>query len=292
MYPARFEYHAPGDLEEAVGLLRQLGPEAKLLAGGCSLIPLMKLRLAEPPHLVDLRKVPGLAHLAEEDGWLRLGALTTEAEIERSQLLARSYPILVDASSVIADPTVRNMGTVGGNLAHADPANDHPAVMVALGAELVARGPDGERTISIDDFFLGLFETAMDSSEVLTEIRVPVPAPGSGSAYVKFERQVGDYAIAGAAACVRLADGLLEEAKVALTNLGDIATRAGEAERMLLGRAPDDETLRAASEASASELSPWDDLRASAEVKLKLASVAMYRALGSAVRRAQGGLNG
>src|SRR5207245_1169750 len=208
MIPAAFEYHAPSTIDEATALLAKLGEDAKILSGGQSLIPLMKLRLASPTPLVDINGIPGLSGIREDDGFLRIGALTRESELEESELVRTRYPLLHDTSRVIADPLVRNLATVAGNLAHGDPANDHPAVMLALGAEVTATGPSGERRIPIDAFFTGPFETALRHDELLTEIRVPAPAPRSGGSYMKLERKVGDFATAGVAAQVTLgADG-------------------------------------------------------------------------------------
>ena len=175
MIPSAFDYHAPGTLEEAVALLERHGDEAKVLSGGQSLLPLLKLRLGDAGHLVDIGRIPGLTGITEADGYLRIGGATREADLERSDLIREKYPILLDTAAVIADPLVRNRATVGGNLAHGDPANDHPATMLALEADVVARGPDGERTIPITRFFTGLFATALAPAEILTEIRIPIP---------------------------------------------------------------------------------------------------------------------
>ena len=205
MIPPPFDYHAPASLAEAIGLLQQHGDDAKVLSGGQSLLPLLKLRLASVAHLVDIGRIPGLEYIKEEGGHLKIGGRTRESALERSDLIKTKYPILYDTALVIADPLVRNRATVGGNLAHADPANDHPATMLALGASVVATGPKGERTIPIDEFFTGIFATALEAGEILTEIRIPVPPPRSGGAYVKLERKVGDFATAAAAAQVTLA---------------------------------------------------------------------------------------
>jgi carbon-monoxide dehydrogenase medium subunit len=185
MIPAVFEYHAPGTIGEATALLARLGADAKILSGGQSLIPLMKLRLAAPPHLVDINAIPGLAYVREDGGSLRIGGLTREADLEESEIVRRRYPLLLDTCRVIADPIVRNLATIGGNLAHGDPANDHPATMLALGAQVVVAGAGGERTIPIGAFFTGPFSTALRADEIVVEIRVPTPRPGSGGAYVK-----------------------------------------------------------------------------------------------------------
>src|SRR6185369_13962508 len=202
MIPPAFDYHVPKTLPEAVGLLGQLGQkgeEAKILSGGQSLLPLLKLRFAHPAHLIDISRIAGLDYIKEEGGFLKIGALVRESALETSDLVRKKYPILVDTTAVIADPIVRNLATVAGNLAHGDPANDHPAVMLALGAEVTATGPSGERRIPIGEFFTGPFETALRPDELLTEIRVPAPAPRSGGAYVKLERKVGDFAKIGRA---------------------------------------------------------------------------------------------
>ena len=237
MIPPSFDYYAPATAEEAIGLLQQLGPEAKILSGGMSLIPLMRLRLAAPRHLIDINRIAGLAEIEETDGFLRIGALTREAELERSDLVRAKYPILAETAAVIGDPLVRNRATVGGNLAHADPANDHPATMLALAAEVVATGPTGERRIPITSFFTGFFATALDPDEILTEIRIPIPPPRSGGAYVKLERKVGDFATAGVAAQLTLGgDDVCEQVRIGLTNVGSIPIEARQAEEVLRGK--------------------------------------------------------
>src|ERR1043165_8115128 len=200
MIPRSFEYFSPSTLDESIALLQKLGPEAKLLSGGQSLIPMMKLRLVSPEYIVDINRIPGLDYISEADGHLRIGALTREHELESSDTVKTKFPILSDTAKVIADPLVRGQATVCGNLAHGDPANDHPATMLAIGAEVVATGPKGARTIPVKQFFTAVFPTALEANEVLTEIRLPAPPPGSGGAYVKLERKVGDFATAGAAA--------------------------------------------------------------------------------------------
>src|SRR5215510_13258178 len=204
MIPASFDYHSPKTLSEAIDLLSRHGDGAKVLSGGMSLLPLLKLRLGSASHLVDIGKIPGLDYIKEEDGFLKIGGRTRESELERSEIIGSKYPILHDTAQVIADPLVRNRATIGGNLAHADPANDHPATMLALGAEVTATGAKGQRTIPIGQFFTGLFSTALAPDEILTEIRIPIPAARSGGAYVKLERKVGDFATAAAAAQVTL----------------------------------------------------------------------------------------
>ena len=290
MIPASFDYHAPATLDEALALLQRHGDDAKVLSGGQSLLPLLKLRLGAAGHLVDIGRIPDLEYLREEGGWLRIGGRTREADLERSELVRRKYPLLADTADVIADPLVRNLATVGGNLAHGDPANDHPATMLALGAEVVATGPGGTRTIPIDDFFLGLFTTALEPGEILTEIRVPEPPPRSGGAYVKLERKVGDFAAAAAAVQVTLAaGGEVARAGIGLTNAGPKPIRAAEAERHLTGKRPTGEVIAEAAGLAAAATSPTADRRGSVEYKREMARVLTARALKKAVERAEGG---
>jgi aerobic carbon-monoxide dehydrogenase medium subunit len=288
MIPARFDYVAARTVAEALEALARQPDEAKVLAGGQSLIPLMKLRLAEPATLVDISRIADLAYIREEDGHLAIGALTREADLEANELVARRYPIFLDTTEVIADPVVRNLATVGGNLAHADPANDHPAAMLAVRAELVVTGPNGTRTIPIDSFFLGAFTTALEPVEILTEIRVPAPPPRSGGAYSKLERKVGDYGIAGTAAHVVLDDsGRLARVGLGLTNAGPTPIRPVEAEQLLTGQLPTEETLRAAAERAAAAADPVSDLRGPAEYKRAVTRTLTMRVLARAVERAQ-----
>jgi carbon-monoxide dehydrogenase medium subunit len=290
MIPATFEYLAPQSLPEALALLQEHGADAKILAGGHSLIPLMKFRLAMPGYLIDINRIAGLAGIHEADGYLRIGALVREADLEESELLQRRCPVLVEASSVIADPLVRNLATVGGNLVHADPANDHPAVMLALNAVLVASGLDGGRLIPIGEFFRDTFETSLGSAEVLTEILIPSPPPNSGGAYVKLERKVGDYAIAGVAVQLTVSsDGTVSAAGIGLTNVGPMAIKAAEAEAALAGRKPTDETLREVARLAAAAANPNSDLRGPAEYKREMVRVLTGRALARALERAQQG---
>jgi carbon-monoxide dehydrogenase medium subunit len=286
MIPAAFEYHAPGSLREATALLASLGEDAKVLAGGQSLIPLMKLRLATPRHLVDINGVPGLAGIREADGFLRIGALTRESELEESELIRTRYPLLHDTAGVIADPLVRNLATVGGNLAHGDPANDHPATMLALDAEIAAVGPRGDRRIPISAFFTGPFATALAGDEILVEIRVPVPAPRSGGAYLKMERKVGDFATAAVAVHLALgSDGTCARAGIGLTNVGLTPIQAPQAEGALKGARLDEATIKRASMLAAEAAQPAADLRGSVEYKRDLVRVLTARALRKALER-------
>ncbi|HEY7443153.1 MAG TPA: xanthine dehydrogenase family protein subunit M [Vicinamibacterales bacterium] len=289
MIPAPFDYHAPGSLAEAVALLGRYGDQAKVLSGGQSLLPLLKLRMGAAGHLVDIGRIPGLEYIKEEGGFLKVGGRTKESALERSDLIRTKYPILHDTSLVIADPLVRNRATVGGNLAHADPANDHPATMIALGAEVTATGPQGARTIPIDKFFTGIFSTALAPNEILTEIRVPVPPSRSGGAYVKLERKVGDFATTASAVQVTLgADGSIERVGIALTAVGPTPIRAAEAERFLQKKKPDAKTIGEAARLAGQAASPSADRRGSVEYKREMARVLTARALAKAVERAGG----
>jgi aerobic carbon-monoxide dehydrogenase medium subunit len=289
MIPAAFDYHAPKTLSEAVALLTQYGDGAKVLSGGQSLLPLLKLRLGQASHLVDIGRIPGLEYIKEEGGMLRIGGRTRESALERSELIRKRYPILLDTVQVIADPLVRNMATIGGNLAHGDPGNDHPATMLVLGAQVVATGPKGERVIPIDKFFLGLFSTALKPDEIVTEIRIPMPAARSGGAYVKFERKVGDYATAAAAAYVTLsASGVVESVGLALTNVGPTAVRATAAEKLLVGKKPDAAALGEAARVAALSISPNADRRGATDYKKEMARVLAARTLKKATERAGG----
>lgn len=290
MIPRSFEYFSPRTLDEAVALLQKLGPEAKLLSGGQSLIPMMKLRLVSPEYIVDINRIPGLDYVSESDGHLRIGALVREHELESSEIVKTKFPILADTAKVIADPLVRSQATVCGNLAHGDPANDHPATMLALGATVVATGPKGPREIAIEDFFPGLFTTSLEPEEILTEIKIPLPPPRSGGAYLKLERKVGDYATAGVAVQLTLdGSGVCQRAGIGLTNVGMTPIKAKQTEAFLAGKPLDEATIRQASELAASESSPMDDVRGSADYKRDLVRVLTVRALNRALDRAKGG---
>ena len=290
MFPASFDYHAPATLAEAVALLARYGDEAKVLSGGQSLLPLMKLRLGQPAHLVDIGRIPGLEYVEEGAGFLRIGGRTREAALERSELIRSRYPILADTVAVIADPLVRNLATVGGNLAHGDPANDHPATMLALGARVIATGPKGPREIALEGFFTGLFGTVLQPDEILTEIRVPIPPPRSGGAYRKLERKVGDFATAASAVQLTLAPGgEVERAGIALTNAGPVPVKATEAERYLTGKRLDPATIAEAARLAAQAASPTADRRGTVEYKREMARVLTMRALRAAAERAKGG---
>ncbi len=291
MIPGSFDYVVANSVTEAIALLKQHGDEAKILAGGQSLIPILRFRLAAPSVLIDINRITDLEYIQETDGTLHIGPLTREAELDASPLIRNRYPILLDTSTGVADPVVRNWATVGGNLAHADPANDHPATMLALGASLVAEGPSGKRTIPITVFFTNsTFETTLKPNELLTEIRIPAPSAHSGGAYCKLERKVGDYAIAGVAAYVTLDDkGQVTYAGIGLTNVGPSPIKARAAEQSLLGTTLDDASIVHAADLAAAASSPTSDLRGPVEYKRAMVHTLCVRALHKAHARATGG---
>ena len=287
MISNNFEYLAPRSVLEASELLQRYGSEAKVLAGGQSLIPLMKFRLANPAYLIDLKNVPGLSTLEERDDALVMGAMVRETALETTPMIRQRYPGLAETSAVIADPLVRNFATIGGNLAHADPANDHPAMMLAMRANVIAGGPRGHRMIPIDAFLVDTFETALTPDEILVEIRVPRSAPHTGSAYTKLERKVGDYAIAAVAAQVTLDGDVCTQAGIGLTNVGPKAIRATAAENFLLGkRLSDDEVIREAARLAAAAADPSADLRGPADYKRNVVRTLTARTLRRATQRA------
>lgn len=287
MYPASFEYFAPGTLEEAVALLDERADAAKVLAGGQSLIPLMKLRFAAPEALVDINRIPGLDGLVEEPGGLRIGALVRHGTCERSEVLRGRYRLLGDAARVISDPLVRNRGTVCGSLAHADPQGDWGAVMLAARAEVVARSSGGSRTIAVDDLLTGPFTTTLEPNEIITEVRVPDPGARTSGTYLKLERKVGDYATAAVAVQVSLDDGRVGEVGIALTGVGPTNLRAREAEELLRGAEPAPDLIAEAARSAAAAAEPQSDIRGSVEYKRNLVRVFTERGLRTAIDAAR-----
>lgn len=282
--PAQFEYEVAGSVDEAIGLLQRYGPESRLLAGGHSLIPMMKLRLAFPEVLIDIHELDGdLRYVREDDGALRVGALARHRDLLESPVVQERYTLLADAEKFIADPLVRNMGTVGGSFAHADPSEDLPAAFVALGSEVLARGPRGERTIAVEDLAVGPFETALEPDEILIEARVP-SAP-QGSSYFKVERRAGDYASAALGVALWMSGDEIEEARIGMCSVGSTTLRARGAEEVLEGQRPDGELYRRAAERAAEECDPPDDARGTPEYKRDLVRVLLVRALEQAVDR-------
>jgi aerobic carbon-monoxide dehydrogenase medium subunit len=285
MYPARFEYFAPTTVEEAVSILERYGDEAKILAGGQSLIPLMKLRFASPRALVDINRIAGLDELHEDNDMLNVGALVRHKDCERSELLRKSYDVLADAAPQISDPVVRNLGTVACSLAHADPQGDWGSALLAADASVQAQGPGGMRKIPLDDLFQGPFTTALEPTEVVTSVQVPEPKGTCGGAYLKLERKVGDFATVAVGVHVSFSNGNVERAGIALTGVGARNVRAKAAEDALAGRELDDEAIAEAGRLAAEAAEPHDDIRGSAEYKRNVVRVFTERALRKARER-------
>ena len=285
MYPAQFDYHTPGTVKEALDLLGKYKDDAKLLAGGHSLLPAMKFRLARPAHVVDLRKVPGLSGIKEEGGMLVIGAMTTHWAVESSPLVKAKCPVLAQTAAQIGDPMVRNMGTIGGSLTHADPAADYPATIIALNAEMVLEGPKGKRTIKVDDFFKSLMTTAVGPDEILTEVRVPVCGPSVGCAYMKFPHPASRFAVVGVAAALTVEGGKVSKASIGITGAGTKAVRAKGVEAALLGKALDAATIQAAAEKAPDGVDVQADLQGSVEYKKHLLKVFAKRAIEAAAKK-------
>jgi aerobic carbon-monoxide dehydrogenase medium subunit len=287
MYPSRFDYVAPSSLEQALAVLAERGDDAKVLAGGQSLVPLIKLRFASPGLLVDLNHLPGLSYVDETSQGLRVGSLTRHSQLVGSEVLSARYPAMAAAAPLISDPLVRNRGTIGGSLAHADPAGDWGSVMLALGAQVVARSASGERTIDVGDFFRGTFTTALEPDEIVTEVRVPAPAPRSGGTYLKLERKVGDFATVGVAVQLQLDDGVVGRAGIALTAVGSRNLEAEQAEAALAGAEPGPAAFDEAARLAAQAAEPATDVRGSAEYKRHVVEVYVKRGLAQAVGSAR-----
>jgi carbon-monoxide dehydrogenase medium subunit len=287
MIPPAFDYHAPRSVVEAIGLLGALGPEAKLLAGGHSLLPMMKLRFAEPSHLIDLGKIPQLRGIAQVGSQIHIGAMTTENDLLWSPLLAAKVPLLVEGAGWISDPQVRYKGTIGGDISHGDPANDHPALMLALDASFVLQGPGGERVVKADGFFLGLYVTSLAPDEILTQIRVPIPAAGSGWSYQKLKRKTGDFATAATAVLLEMKGANVARVNIALTNAGPTPLRATAAEASLVGKPINDATLNEAARLAMGICEPSADQRGDVAYKTAMCGEMTRRALVSAHSRAK-----
>ncbi len=288
MIPREFDYHAPKTVPDAIGLLAQFGDEAKLLAGGHSLLPMMKMRFAQPGHLIDLGKIKELRGIREVGNTLHIGAMTTENDLIWSKLLQDKCPLLVEGARLISDPQVRYKGTIGGDIAHGDPANDQPALMLVLGASFVLQGPGGERVVAADGFFLGSYATLMEPGEIMTEIRIPTPAPGTGYCYSKLKRKVGDFATAAAAVTLLMQGDTVQQVAIALTNLGASVLRARAAEDCLRGKALNDAAIAEAARLAMSICDPAPDQRGDAEYKTAMAGEMTQRALRTARERAVG----
>ena len=288
MIPPSFDYHAPRSIGEAVSLLASLGDEAKVLAGGHSLLPMMKLRFAQPAHLIDLGSIQELRGIREESGTLVIGAMTTEAELIGSSVIRNKVPLLAEGASTIADPQVRYKGTIGGDISHGDPGNDQPAFMLALDASFVLTGPKGQRTVKADGYFLGLYETQLAADEILAQIRIPIPAPGSGWSYQKLKRKTGDFATAATAVLLQMKGGKVARVTIALTNAGPTALRVRAAEAALTGKPLDEGRLREAARLAMSICSPTPDQRGDVAYKTAMCGEMTRRALQAAAARAKG----
>lgn len=285
MIPPGFEYHAPRSVGDAIQLLGQYGGDAKLLAGGHSLLPMMKLRFAQPAHLIDLNRIESLRGIREEGATVVIGAMTSESQLIGSALLAQKVPLLPEAAKLIADPQVRNRGTIGGDIAHGDPGNDHPALSMALDAVFVLEGPNGTREVAADAFFQGTYMTDMAEDEVMVAIRVSAFAPRTGYAYEKLKRKTGDFATAAAAVVLRLDAGRVSHVRIALTNAAPTALRARDAEAALMGRTLDEAAIADAAARAMAICDPADDLRGDRDYKTAMAGQMVRRALKQALAR-------
>ncbi|MDP9372444.1 MAG: xanthine dehydrogenase family protein subunit M [Chloroflexota bacterium] len=287
MIPGEFEYYAPTSVQEAVQLLQQHGDEAKVLAGGHSLIPLLKLRLANPPVLVDINRIGDLKGITRQNGAVTIGALTTHTDLERSEELKQVFPMMAEAATVIGDPMVRNRGTFGGALAHADPAGDWPAVALALGSQMRVIGPGGERTVPADEFFVDMLTSALQPGEVLTAVDIPVPQGKTGMSYQKFAHPASGYAVVGVAAMVQLgADGACQDCRVAVTGAGPKATRLTAVEDALRGQQLTPELIGQAAERAGQDMEFLGDIFASEGYREHLTKVYTKRALMKALENA------
>ena len=285
MYPAQFDYHTPGSIKEALDLLGKHKDDAKLLAGGHSLLPAMKLRLARPAHLVDLRKVPGLTGIREDGGSLVIGAMTTHYAVESSSVVKSKCPVLAATAALIGDPMVRNMGTIGGSLAHADPAADYPATIIALNAEMVVEGSRGKRTIKVDDFFKGLMTTAVGGDEILTEVRVPALAANQSASYMKFPHPASRFAVVGVAAVLTIDGGKCTKASIGITGAGTRAVRAKGVEAAITGKALDAASIQDAADKAPDGVDVQADLQGSVDYKKHLLKVFAKRAIEAAAKK-------
>lgn len=286
MIPPAFDYHAPRSVAEAIGLLGSLGPEAKLLAGGHSLLPMMKLRFAQPAHLIDLNRIDALRGIHEEGDTVVIGAMTTESQLIASAVLQARLPLLPEAARLIADPQVRNRGTIGGDIAHGDPGNDHPALSMALDATMVLEGPGGQRSVKADDFFLGTYVTALAEDEILVALRMPAFLPKTGHAYEKLKRKTGDWATAAAAVVLRLdAAGAVSHVRIALTNVAPTALRATAAEDALRGKPLSPQSIDDAVSQAMALCDPAEDLRGNRDYKTAMAGQMLRRAIAKAAAR-------
>ena len=287
MFPAAFDYRAPATLGDALAILNQQGDDAKVMAGGQSLIPLLRLRFAQPALIVDIGRLPAMAEIKREDGHVRIGALVRHVDVERSKELAKLVPLMVEAVHWIADPLVRNRGTVVGSVCHADPSGDWGSIMLALNAELVAQSKSGERVIPVDGFFEGPFTTSLRPDEVVTAIRVPLPSGSAGGSYHKLERKVGDFATVAVSVQVELDGRKVRKAGIGLTSVGATNLKAKQAEKALIGHELTADVIAEAARLAAAESAPKDDIRGTAAYKKDVVRVFVQRGLKAALARAQ-----
>ena len=287
MYPPKFDYERPETVDGVLALLKEHGDEAKVLSGGQSLIPVLKLRFAEPAMLVDINQIPGLDGIAERDGYLSLGTRTRHSQLADSPLLKRDYSAIAIAGKWVADPLVRNLGTLGGSLAHADPQGDWGSVMMALNADIVIRSAGGERVVAAKDFFKGVFTTVLEPEELVVEIRVPKPTGPSAGTYLKMERKIGDFATVGVSVHVEMNNGSIAKAGIGLTAVGPQNLKAEAAEQMLVGQAPSDALFEAAADAAVKISAPHSDIRGSADFKRSVLRAYVQRGLREAVANAK-----
>ena len=288
MIPANFTYHKANTIAEAIALVQTHGDDAKFMSGGHSLLPMMKLRFATPEHVIDISKIQGLSYIKEEGDFLKIGALTTQTEMEHSPLIKKGYPMFMDAVKLTADPSVRNVGTMGGNIAHGDAANDQPALMLAMRATIIAEGANGKRSIPIDDFFHGFYMTALEPTDILIEIQIPKQKKGSAGAYHKVERKVGDYATAGVAVHVALDNsGVCQQIGIGLTNLSAVPLRLSRAEDLLRGKKITQDLIDQAGVIASEDCEPTSDLRGSEAYKRSITNTLTKRMLKSALDRAK-----
>ncbi|MDH3451571.1 MAG: xanthine dehydrogenase family protein subunit M [Gammaproteobacteria bacterium] len=288
MFPAKFDFHAPASIDEALSLLSEHGDEAKVLAGGHSLLPMMKMRFATPQHVLDLNGINNLRGISHDGDTIVIGAMTTENQIIASDVLAAHCPLLPEAAKQIGDPQVRNRGTIGGDICHGDPANDQPAVTMAADATYVLQGPNGERSVHSSEFFLGSFYTAMEANEVMTAIMIPVASQSNGSAYVKLKRKTGDWATAAAAVQLTLDGNTCSSIRIALTNVGPTPMRVTAAERALTGKSIDEGLINEAADHAMAACEPAEDLRGDVEYKTHMAGEMTRRAIRQSLARAGG----
>jgi len=287
MIPPSFDYHCPTSVSEAVSLLSKFGGEAKILAGGHSLLPMMKLRFAEPANLIDINKIPELRGISEEGGVIKIGAMTTENQILFSDILQKKVPLLPEAAKLIADPQVRNRGTIGGDIAHGDPANDHPAIAMALDATFVLQGPGGQRRVKAVDFFHGTYMTDMAEDEIMVSIEVAPFASKTGYAYHKLKRKTGDWATAAAAVVLQMSEIKVSHVAIGLTNVAPTALRATAAEHLMIGHEITSELMDRVAESVRAICDPAEDLRGDAEYKTAMAGEMTRRAIAAAIARCQ-----